>query len=124
MTALAANPTSTEAASPSVAAVATRTLAVVRAPDVAGPVPVEVQAAEARWWRGLLIGIAIGVPACALIWMGLVGIAMVMANPDWPVWPALGMAAVVGVFAGAFLGGWAGVTACAEALDDAELHRH
>jgi hypothetical protein len=29
---------------------------------------------------------------------------------------------VVGVFAGAFLGGWAGVTACAERLDEAELH--
>jgi hypothetical protein len=32
------------------------------------------------------------------------------------------MGAVVGVFAGAFLGGWAGVTACAEQLDDAEIH--
>jgi hypothetical protein len=98
----------------------TTTLSVVPAP--APLVPSEVVEAEARWWRGLLIGVAIGVPGCALIWMGLIAVAMLMANPGWPVWPALGMAAVVGVFAGAFLGGWAGVTACAEALDEAELH--
>ena len=92
------------------------------APAAPPLVPAEVTAAEAHWWRGLLIGVAIGVPVCALIWMGLIAVAMLMANPGWPVWPALGMAAVVGVFAGAFLGGWAGVTACAERLDEAELH--
>lgn len=85
-------------------------------------VPPEIAAAEQRWWRGLVIGIAIGIPVCALLWMGLVALALAMADPGWPVWPALGMAAVVGVFAGVFLGGWAGVTARAEQLDEAELH--
>jgi hypothetical protein len=115
MTALATNPSEPAITTPTAA------LVVVPAPP-ADLVPSEVLAAEGRWWRGLLWGIAIGVPVCALIWMGLVGLALVMADPGWPVWPALGMAAVVGVFAGAFLGGWAGVTACAEALDEAELH--
>jgi hypothetical protein len=117
MTALAANPTTTATATE---------LVVVPAPDdhaVVAVVPSEIVEAEAHWWRGLLLGIAIGIPVCALIWMGLVALALgVVADTDWPIWPAVGMAAVVGVFAGAFLGGWAGVTACAEQLDEAELH--
>ncbi len=114
MTALAASPDP---------APQTTTLVAVDAPlPVPGEIPAEIAEAEKRWWRGLLIGIAIGVPVCALLWMGLVALALAMANPGWPVWPALAMAAVVGVFAGVFLGGWAGVTARAEALDEAELH--
>ena len=115
MTALAVSPESAGDAPMLVAVDAPRA--------IPGEIPAEVAAAEARWWRGLLIGIAIGVPVCALLWMGLVALALALASPGWPVWPALGMAAVVGVFAGMFLGGWAGVTARAEALDDAELHR-
>lgn len=85
-------------------------------------VPPEIVAAESHWWKGLIVGIAIGIPVCALIWMGMVAIAVGVMGTGWPIWPAVGMAAVVGVFAGAFLGGWAGVTACAERLDEAELH--
>ena len=59
---------------------------------------------------------------CALLWMGLVAFAVATADPDWPMLPAVAMAAVVGVFAGMFLGGWAGVTAIAEQLDEAEIH--
>ena len=119
MTALAVNPDETDDSTPTTA------LAVV--PDSGPPtdaelVPPEIVVAERRWWRGFILGIAIGIPVCALVWMGIVGLAMLMADPGWPVWPALGMAAVVGVFAGSFLGGWAGVTACAEQLDEAELH--
>jgi hypothetical protein len=82
----------------------------------------EVAAAERSWWRGLVIGIVIGVPVCAVIWVGIVAAALAVAGGDWPMAPALGMAAVVGVFAGMFLGGWAGVTTQAEALDHAERH--
>jgi hypothetical protein len=115
MTALAVNP---EDSTPVPAT------ALVAVPDlVPDLVPPEIVAAEQHWWRGFILGVAIGIPVCALLWMGLVGLALLMADPGWPVWPALGMAAVVGVFAGAFLGGWAGVTACAEQLDEAELHR-
>jgi hypothetical protein len=119
MTAVAANP------EPTPVATAAPALALVPAPATApGPlVPAEVTAAEAHWWRGLLWGMAIGIPVCTLLWMGLVALAVgVFAVTSWPVWPAVGMAAVVGVFAGAFLGGWAGVTAGAEQLDEAELH--
>ena len=115
MTALAANldPTPTP----------TTALAVVPDTTPAELVPAEIVAAESHWWRGLLVGIATGIPVCALLWMGLVALAVgVFAVTSWPVWPAVGMGAVVGVFAGAFLGGWAGVTACAERLDEAELH--
>lgn len=118
MTALAANlePTPTPAPAPAPLVILDTTAVEV--------VPAEVVAAESRWWRGLLWGIAIGIPVCAVLWMGLVALAVgVFAVTSWPVWPAVGMAAVVGVFAGAFLGGWAGVTACAEQLDEAELHR-
>lgn len=116
MTALATPPDETTPA----------TLAAVPAPaPVAStdPVPPEVAAAEAHWWRGLVLGMAIGIPLCALVWMGMVALAVgVIADTGWPVWPSVGMAAVVGVFAGAFLGGWAGVTACAEHLDETEFH--
>jgi hypothetical protein len=116
MTALAVSPEPAHDDATTLVAVDTRSA-------VPGEIPTEIAEAEARWWRGLLIGIAIGVPVCALLWMGLVALALAVASPGWPVWPALGMAAVVGVFAGMFLGGWAGVTARAEALDEAELHR-
>ncbi len=82
----------------------------------------EVAATERSWWRGLLIGMAIGIPVCAVLWVGIVAAALAIADGGWPMAPALGMAAVVGVFAGMFLGGWAGVTAQAEALDHAERH--
>jgi hypothetical protein len=118
MTALATPPEETAPA----------TLAAVPAPTPvvgADPVPPEVHAAEAHWWRGLILGMAIGIPVCTLVWMGMVALAVgVVADTGWPIWPAVGMAAVVGVFAGMFLGGWAGVTACAEHLDEAEFHSH
>jgi hypothetical protein len=114
------------APAPVAAPVAAPVLVVPETPTPGVPTPgvvaPEVVAAEAKWWRGLVIGIAIGMPVCALLWMGLVALALAVAEPGWPVWPAVAMAAVVGVFAGAFLGGWGGVTACAEALDEAELH--
>ena len=114
MTALAARPHE-EPAAPSTQLVAV-------ADQAPGLVPPEILAAEAHWWKGLVVGIAIGIPVCILLWMGMVAIAVGVMGAGWPVWPAVGMGAVVGVFAGAFLGGWAGVTACAERLDEAELH--
>lgn len=118
MTALAANPPEATPARRDEAG-----LVAVPSPPVAAPlVPEEIVAAERSWWRGLIVGMAIGVPVCALVWMGLVALALTMTDTDWPMLPSVGMAAVVGVFAGMFLGGWAGVTARAEQLDEAELH--
>lgn len=115
MTALAANPGEpVEALTPS--------LQVVPSAGAEPLVPAEVVAAESHWWKGLIVGMAIGVPVCILIWMAIVAIAVGVMGVGWPVWPAVGMGAAVGVFAGMFLGGWAGVTACAERLDEAEFH--
>ena len=41
-------------------------------------------------------------------------------HPSWGAWLAIG--AVVGVFAGAFFGGWAGFLAKAHVLDDVDAH--
>ncbi len=66
--------------------------------------------------RAVLVGMAVGIPLGALVWVGLVALAL--AGTNWPVGPALGMAAGVGAFAGMFFGGWAGVVAWAHTLDD------
>jgi hypothetical protein len=117
MTALPVDPSTGAAVTPAAAT----SLAVV--PDPEPLVPPEIVAAEARWWRGMLLGMAIGIPLSALLWAGLGAVAVgVVAESHWPVWPTVLMSAVIGVFAGAFLGGWAGVTACAEQLDEAEIH--
>jgi hypothetical protein len=89
-----------------------------------GAVPAAVTAAERSLWRAAGIGVAIAVPACALVWMGLVALAVAIADTGVPYLPALGMAAVVGAFAGTFFGGWAGVTLQAEQLEAAERQSH
>jgi hypothetical protein len=89
-----------------------------------GGVPAAVTQAERSLWRAAGIGVAIAVPACALLWMGLVALALAIADTGVPYLPALGMAAVVGMFAGTFFGGWAGVTLKAEELEAAERESH
>jgi len=87
-------------------------------------VPDAVLRAERSLWRSAGIGVAIAVPVCAVVWMGLVALALAIADTGVPVLPALGMAAVVGAFAGTFFGGWAGVTLKAEELEAAERQSH
>jgi hypothetical protein len=87
-------------------------------------VPEGVVRAERALWRAAGVGVAIAVPACALLWVGLVALALAAADPGWPYLPALGMAACVGAFAGMFFGGWAGVTLKAEELEVAERESH
>ena len=92
----------------------------------AGDVPVELQEAEASFWRSAVIGVLIGMPVCVVIWTGLVALSMTItgADLDWGV--MLIMSVIVGCFAGVFFGGWAGVTVAAEKLEAAEnaTHRH
>jgi hypothetical protein len=97
-------------------------LEVVRAesPDMA-ELQAEARAAERASGLSALRGVLIGMPIGAVVWMGIVALALAMAGGDWEILPALGMGAAVGVFAGAFLGGWAGVTVKAEELEEAEL---
>ena len=91
-----------------------------------GDVPVELQEAEASFWRSAIIGVLIGMPVCVVIWTGLVALSMTItgADLDWGV--MLIMSVIVGCFAGVFFGGWAGVTVAAEKLEAAEnaTHRH
>jgi hypothetical protein len=83
-----------------------------------------VREAEHSMARAALVGILVGMPICALIWVGLVGLSLALAEVSVDVWVALVMAVVVGMFAGAFLGGWAGVTLTAEHLEEAERGVH
>jgi len=85
-------------------------------------VPEEVTRAERSMWRSAAIGMAVGVPVCAVLWMGIVALAMVVTGAHLSWWAAMGMAAVVGAFAGSFFGGWAGITLNAEQLEEAERH--
>ena len=88
--------------------------------DAAADLQAHARAAERSLGRAAVRGVLIGMPVCAVIWTGIVGLALAVAGGGWGVLPALGMGAVVGLFAGAFFGGWAGVTAKAHELDEAE----
>lgn len=98
----------------------------VGALHVAMAEPAHLQAAareaERTFARRAVIGVLVGMPVGALIWTGIVWLALALGAGGWDVWPALGMGAAVGVFAGSFLGGWAGVMWGAGQLDEAEHH--
>jgi hypothetical protein len=89
-----------------------------------GEVPAEVQQAESSFWRSAIIGVLIGMPVCAVIWTGLVALAVEIAGAhlDWGV--AIIMSVIVGCFAGVFFGGWVGVTVAADRLEEAEKAAH
>jgi len=75
--------------------------------------------AEAIFLRSIMWGMAIGVLACAAIWVGLVAAATV--HNGFRSGPLLAMAAGCGVFAGLFLGGAAGAMIGSRALEHAEI---
>jgi Mg/Co/Ni transporter MgtE len=108
------DPTSTPSAQPALTVVA-------GAVDSGASPQAQVRDAERRLGRAAVTGMLIGMPLCAVLWVGIVALALTSGDADWDVLPALGMAVVVGMFAGAFFGGWAGVTLTAHALDEAEL---
>lgn len=73
--------------------------------------------AEKSVWRAVGWGILVAIPACIVVFMIIVAIAVGPKDPeDWAAW--LGIAAIVGVFAGAFFGGWAAFTMKAHMLDE------
>jgi hypothetical protein len=76
-------------------------------------------AAEVRFARTVLIGMLIGMAVCAVIWVGLVVLAL--AGSGEHLGPVLWMAAGIGAFAGVFFGGWAGSMVGARALERHEL---
>jgi hypothetical protein len=77
-------------------------------------------AAETKFARTVLIGVLIGMAVCAVIWVGLVLLAL--AGSGESLGPVLWMAAGIGIFAGVFFGGWAGSMVGARALERHEQH--
>jgi hypothetical protein len=116
----------------------THALREIRLIDDAGPAPdgvvvsdrelAEEQqvSAERGFWSATLVGALIGMVVCAGLWVLIVAIALVGAG--WSLGPPLLMAAGIGVFAGAFLGGWAGAMVGAAGLErterELEVRRH
>jgi protein-S-isoprenylcysteine O-methyltransferase Ste14 len=79
----------------------------------------EQRAVENVVARSAIIGAIVGAVICALIWVGLMAIAM--AGKGWSLGPMLLVGAGCGLFAGIFLGGWAGTLVGALKL---EHHEH
>ena len=81
-----------------------------------------IQAAERKLMRSVAKGLAIAVPICIVIWVGIALLALEAADwqGSWASEIAIGV--VVGVFAGCFFGGWAGALAAAHDLDAADSH--
>ena len=72
-------------------------------------------AAEVRFARTVLIGVLIGMAVCAVLWVGLVALAL--AGSGERLGPMLLVAAGIGLFAGVFFGGCAGSMIGARALE-------
>jgi len=90
----------------------------------AAPVPdVEERQREAErvLLRDALVGIAVGMLVGAGIWALLVLVAL--AGTGWDLGPAMWMGAGVGMFAGAFYGGWAGTVVGCRKLEEAEARK-
>jgi hypothetical protein len=76
--------------------------------------------AEVRFARTVLIGVLIGMAVCAVLWIGLVLLAL--AGSGERLGPMLWVGAGIGMFAGVFFGGSAGSMIGARALERHEQH--
>jgi hypothetical protein len=83
----------------------------------------EIQVAERQMMRDVGKAVAIAVPACVVIWIGIVACALAISDWTGSWTAAMCIAVVVGVVAGVFFGGWAGVLRASHALDAADDHR-
>ena len=81
-----------------------------------------VRAAERAMAHDVTVGMVVGVVVCVVVWIGIVVAAL--AGTSWDLLPVIGIAAVVGVLAGLFLGGAVGMTVAAEKLEAAENPNH
>ena len=80
----------------------------------------EALAAERALWRAAIWGVVIATPVCIVIWMLIVVLALSGDDPAWGAY--LGIAAIVGVLAGVYFGGWAAFTVTAHQLDEVDSH--
>jgi len=83
----------------------------------------DVRAAERSLMHAATVGALVGMALGALLWIGLVALGLALTGAHYDVVAWLAMAAGVGVFGGAFLGSWAGVTAAAERMDEVANRR-
>ena len=74
--------------------------------------------AERTFWQKAMVGGVIGMTAGAVLYAGIVAIALVGSGSS--IGPAVWMGAGVGVFGGLFLGAWAGVMAGLGQLEETE----
>jgi hypothetical protein len=83
----------------------------------------EVREAERSLLHAATVGALVGMALGAVVWVGLVALGLALTGASYDVAAWLAMAAGVGVFAGAFLGSWAGVTATADRMDEVANRR-
>ena len=74
--------------------------------------------AERDLFVAVLRATVIATPICIAIWIAIMYFAI--EGDGWGLGVPFAIAAVVGVIAGVFFGGWAGFLAKAEALDEAD----
>lgn len=80
----------------------------------------EQRSVERSVFRAVMVRALVSVPVGVVIVMGIVALAVGSQHPDWGVW--LGMAAGIGVLAGAFFGSLLGFIIKAHVLDELASH--
>jgi hypothetical protein len=78
--------------------------------------------AEAHLLHRILVSMAIAIPICVVVFVGLLDAAMALAGDSVLVPSAMG--AGIGVLAGAFFGVWAGFVGSVHELDREDLGHH
>jgi NO-binding membrane sensor protein with MHYT domain len=98
---------------------------IVQEPGTDTPVEIEATSnqlaaveAERRWFRAVVKGFLLGAPIGALVFVGLVSLALVGQGVE--IKGALVVAVVVGINGGLFFGPWAAVLKHSPALDEAD----
>ena len=77
-----------------------------------------IQEAEHSMAHAALVGVLLGIPIGAVVWIGIVALSLATVGGSYDAGAWFGMAALVGAFAGSFIGGWAGVAATAGHMDE------
>ncbi len=90
----------------------------IAAANSGGRADLRQERAERTFWHRALVGGVIGMALGALLYAGIVAIALIGSGNA--LGPVIWMGAGVGVFGGAFLGGWAGVMSGLGQLEDTE----
>jgi hypothetical protein len=78
--------------------------------------------AEAHLLHRILVSMAIAIPICVVVFVGLLDAAMALAGHSVLVPTAMG--AGIGVLAGVFFGMWAGFVGSVHELDREDLGHH